>query len=120
MIQFCGSSPGSQFAKMGLLYFDGGAWGACFVLPMPWSNRRLGSGRPSSPPRTGCADPGAAGSAAILSLRWWMYFSQARRRAGAPQRVDADQRKQCAAERAEAYAAFRLAMTCLKSVTNST
>jgi hypothetical protein len=67
-------------------------------------------------------DPGAAGSAAILSLRWWMHFSPAmpRHRAGARHRVDADQRKQCVAERPEAYAAFRLAMTCLKSVTNST
>jgi hypothetical protein len=66
-------------------------------------------------------DPGAAGSAAILSPRRWMYLSPAlpRRQRTAPV-VDAHQRKQCAAERLEAYAAFRLAMTCLKSVTNST
>jgi hypothetical protein len=30
---------------MGLLDFDIGAWGACFVLAAPCSTRRLGSGR---------------------------------------------------------------------------
>jgi hypothetical protein len=106
---------------MGLLDFDVGAWGACLVLAARWSNRWLGSGRlhrfeQGARPRRrwiGCdslaatVDVSFAGAAA------------APRQRTAPV-VDAHQRKQCAAERLEAYAAFRLAMTCLKSVTNST
>jgi hypothetical protein len=101
---------------MGLLDFDVGAWGACFVLPMPWSTRRLGSGRLHRLEQS-CATPAPLDRLRFSRCDGGCIF---RRHCRARHRVDAHHRKQCAAERLEAYAAFRLAMTCLKSVTNST